>query len=81
MENAYRDWARAAKAILCYSEGGKDSDMPELDIKPTENRDRHLKVYIEPSLYAAIVDFQVDNKLFSVSDAARKLLIHALKCS
>jgi len=53
--------------------------MADLDIKPTENRDRHLKVYLEPSVYTAIVDFQVDNGLYSVSEAARKLLIYALR--
>lgn len=50
----------------------------KLEIDPTENRDRHMKTYVEGSVEAAVKDFQEKSGMFSVSEALRQLILDGL---
>jgi hypothetical protein len=47
-----------------------------LPADPTETRSAHCKVYLEPSIKAAIEHFQIINRLDSFSEAARQVILH-----
>jgi hypothetical protein len=55
--------------------------VDKLDIGPQEKRDKHCKVYVEPTVYNAIQNFQYQNGHVSFSEAARDLLVRALEAS
>lgn len=48
-----------------------------MEITPTEHRDAHCKVYVEPSMKAEIQKF-ANEKGMTFSEAGRKLWLHAL---
>lgn len=48
-------------------------------IDPTENKDKHCKIYVEDSVYKAVQKFQTEHELFSFSEAGRHLLLVGLK--
>lgn len=48
-------------------------DAGKLPADPTETRNKHCKVYVEPSIKKAIEDFQLENGYESFSEAARQL--------
>lgn len=50
-----------------------------MKIDPTETKSVHCKIYVEPSLDKAIKKFQLENDIFSFSEAGRDLLIKGLK--
>ena len=49
-----------------------------MEITPTEHRDAHCKVYVEPSMKAEIQKF-ANEKGMTFSEAGRKLWLEALK--
>lgn len=53
--------------------------MYPVKIDPLEKRDQHLKTYVEPSVLAAVKKFQDDCGMYSISEAARALIISGLK--
>lgn len=53
--------------------------MGKLEIGPTEKRDVHLKTYIEKSVEDAVKGHQENEEMFSVSEAARDLIIVGLE--
>lgn len=52
--------------------------MGKLIIAPDEKRDCHCKVYVEPSVFKAIKDYQDAKGIYSFSEAARDLIVTAL---
>lgn len=53
--------------------------MGRLEIGPEEKRTQHLKVYIEPTIEQNIKAHQEQEDMFSVSEAARHLIILGLE--
>ena len=51
-------------------------DAGKLPADPTETRSAHCKVYLEPSVKAAIEHFQIMNNLDSFSEAARQIILN-----
>ena len=49
--------------------------MSNLVIGPEEKRDKHIKTYVEPTVEEAIKHHQIQCGLYSVSEAARDLII------
>jgi hypothetical protein len=50
-----------------------------IKIGPTEKRDVHIKVYVEPSIMEALKKYQIRNGLYSISEAVRGILMHQLR--
>jgi hypothetical protein len=51
----------------------------EVDIDPLEKRDQHLKTYVERSVLDCVKQYQEMADLYSISEAARALIIMGLK--